>query len=95
MKLRQYLTENQEPYVVIKDYMQLGKDEFDKSKIQHVHTQQEKTERTGRNWVGNIYKKKWVSYFLEPSKKSMNTIHGKPYNIKIIFNTKKDMTSYI
>lgn len=93
MKLKQYLKEDQ--YIVVKDYMQLGKEEFKPEEIELVHTQLNKVERIGKNWVGNIYKKRWVGYFLAPSKPSINTIHNKKYNIEIIFNSKKDMNNYI
>jgi hypothetical protein len=93
MRLQAYLI--QEKYEVVDDYLLLSKGDFKPENITLVHTQQNKVERTGKTWVGNVYKKKWVGYFIEPNKKAENTIHGKKFNIEIIFNTKKDMQKFL
>ena len=72
-----------------------GQSNVDPKKLELVHTQQEKYKKTGSNWVGNKYQKKWVGYFLYPSKPADNTIHGKKFNTEIIFNTKKDMEKFL
>ena len=64
-------------------------------KLKTVHTQQVKHEFVKKTGWGNVYKKKWAGYFLDPSKNAQNSVWNKPYNVEIIFNTKKDMDKFL